>query len=345
MAKRSINNPAKSKHTKMRVSILKQPIVLIFTTFAILLSLFIGRLLIFPYQTEIDSTITSPLGILIDSIGMWSSIAAAILSVSLIIINSLLLVRIISHYSAVSTQSFLPIVFYIAIACGIAFPIYSPSIPFLTFLMLCSIYLMITSFKDTLCFQEMILSGFYLGLTILIYPPLLLYVLSLPIFLSLYKRSWREYVGVLLGLISPFIILGFCWWVAGYGHNYIITSFGKNILLDFNFSLESLILQLGGLPTALACFSLFLTLIAITSVLIRYNSLLVKARKFYLHSSLLLIIATIIFLFDNNILIYFSLISVACVPLIHTLFARWTGATSIATYILFILVAIIANIL
>ncbi len=71
-------------------------------------------------------------------------------------------------------------------------------------------------------FESVFRAGLYIGLAVLFYAPLLAVgLVFVPAFLIIYKRSWREWVVALVGLVFPLLAAAFIHWTMGAGDFFV----------------------------------------------------------------------------------------------------------------------------
>ena len=322
-----------------QIDILKQPILTLLATFALLMTVQSLRALHFPRPAENVANTLSPVGSWID--GAMSGTVGLIATLLAILLASVIITRIISRYTLSTIRSLMPMVLFVICVCGVLMPIDSPALMLTLLMIVHSTELMIRSFKRTEQFGDVMTGSFWVGMAALIVPDLIYVAILLPFQWILWQRSPREMVAGFLLFLLPLLPASFLWWMDGKEFGWFAIEWFESIspitIVDFN----SLYISLGGLiPSTLGG---LISLLTIASIAVYFNSLgtmRTRARKGHLFFTLLYLVGLAMLLIGIPAGVATLIMGYASVPLIHTFFARRTGIASAIVYLLILLLTI-----
>lgn len=150
--------------------------------------------------------------------GWWAAVCGAVV----VVWTLLIVVQLSVKYAPASSRNYLPPQIFLVVAGGIAMSGQALAAIFASWLFALSIRQFAFSFHKGHSFTELFHAGFWLGLIPLLYAPAALW--ALPVALSalvIFRRSSREAVVCLAGLVLPLSAAGFVHWAAGSGGGYV----------------------------------------------------------------------------------------------------------------------------
>lgn len=78
------------------------------------------------------------------------------------------------------------------------------------------------SFRKGYRFDAVFRCALLFGLLPLLYAPMIIAAVSVPVLLFLIRRRWRELVCAAIGLLLPVTIVSYIYWCRGYGIGYML---------------------------------------------------------------------------------------------------------------------------
>lgn len=328
---------------RIKIDIVKQPMILVVISFIMILALIIARALLHPYPAEAATASNMPLGRLADGMFAWSMWLSNAVSAGIIFLSALTLTRLIDKYYVCMTHTYLPLTIYLVSAYGMFVPIHSVSAMTASLLLVLSSERMIAGFKRSHSFGEVFKSAFCLGIIPLLYSPATLIVLLLPVMLMLYNRIAREAIVALAALFAPLFLCSAAYWMAGYEWNFIATSLWDSLFSRSGRNLIDTFIDGGIYVQAFAGFFVLLSLSSVVLVAIYYKEMGTRLKKIYIHFILLLIVTIgMAFLPSSNI----SSLGLMAVPtslIAATFFIRNKEGVSLLVYLALLTMVLFVN--
>ncbi len=322
----------------MRTNLTKQPSWLAVATFILL-----AGMLMFRFSTgdttHSDVMATSPLGALLESIQLPSWLYVTLSIASLALSGILTLVTITRHGLAL-VYAPLPMVLFLLVGFFIvpqADPLCSA---LLSLMVLWSINQFIPVFQRQLSMQRIFACNFILGVTALLYPPVLPFSLVFCVMAARFHYSANVVVVSLLGVILPLILASWVWWLAGEPFLYVFDSiksaFANGSLMSFielipqDYYLHG-VLALGFLIGIFTFMAIKKTISFTLLITAKY------AQDGLLALSFLAIIELLLGWADGAI---FPILGVVTTPLLYQLYSKKHGKMATLSYITLVILAI-----
>lgn len=330
--------------SNQQTDILSQPIPIILLTFGLVLAGEVVRTLMVPFVAESVEGVLSPVGVWID--GLCGGVVDTILGVLMVIMGSVTLTRIIGRYSLSVIRSLVPMVLFVVCLCGVLFPIGSTALLMALLMVIHATELMIMSFKRTERFSEVMRAGFWTGLATLLVPDMVYILALLPVQWLIWQRSPREMVAGVIMVFLPLLPASFCYWVGGKSPLWLAGEWCRSLSPLHIVDLNTLSHHAGGIaPTILFGVLLLLTLASIVVFLEGFTSMRIRARKGHIYFTILYLVGLAMLTLGIPAVVAILTMGFASVPLIHTFLVRRKGLWSAITYILIVVLTIVATIL
>lgn len=330
---------------KQSYDVVRQPKGLVILSFVMLLALMIARVALAPYPAETSAVPDMPLGKLIDKLTDWSAILTCIIGALLIFTNAMLITRLIDRYYVSYVPTYLPLVMFLLTAYGICIPVWSISASIGPLLLILSAEEIIASFQRTHTFRRTLSSAFFLGLIPMIYSPAIVLVAILPATLLIYRRSGREAIVALVGLLLPFTLCTIGWWFAGYEWGFIAQSLASGITAPAGYGIRDTLTQTGiptivyvGLYTILLGYSIVLTILY-------FPRMHTRAKKIYIHFILLLLVTITMFLIPSSNIFNLCFLAVPGSLVSTVFFIHYQKFASFIVYIVLIGLVVTINLI
>ena len=284
-----------------------------------------------------------PLGILLERFSVGKPVAGALLCSLLIFINSGLLIRIVSRNMILADRSYLPIIFYVTIGAGCPLLGYN-SLPVfvLSFLMIGSYGLMLSSFRRVVRYGDLFNSTLLAGIALLIWSHAVVYLVLLPISLAIFKKDGRGWIVALTGYVLPLAICSYVYWGMGYPISYVVDRLRDGIIGMFGTEF----VPAGWLHPALLLFwgiSLAACVLSVTSSLKRASTMRTRTYKAFVYFLWILICSLLPFCLPGRSLLDCVLVSVPMAILIPSYLVRQQGWISQAIYLLMLGAIVVYN--
>lgn len=264
------------------------------------------------------------------------SIAGNILALTLVILQSFLLVRLNTRFILINNRTYLPAIFFVILtACIPDIQRLNPAL-FAGIFLLLSIEKILESFHRNMLAHEIFIASIFIGLGSLFYPFMPLMMLSIWIALAIIRPfNWREWVFTILGFSTPMFFMFSYYYLSNADALKLFNSFESAYEHQFNLkqpSTTSLIFM---------CFTLLLLLISSQYMIRAYQTMKILPRKAF---------NIFLWIFLNSIIIYFivpqatlELIFLSAIPVSYLLshyFARIRSAFWGNVFILILLILI-----
>lgn len=183
---------------------------------ALFAALFAVRYAVSPYPVEGSFTGGMPLAAALAGFSISRPWLAAACAAVAIVWTTLLVVQLSIRYTPASNRNYLPPQIFLAAAAGIAVPGEALAAYLAAWLVALSARSFVSSFQKGYRFTDVFRAGFSLGFIPLLYAPAVVVVPLLAILvLWVYRRSGREFVVCLAGMLLPLPAAGFIYWAAG----------------------------------------------------------------------------------------------------------------------------------
>ena len=224
-----------------------------------------------------------PLGMLLERFSVGNPITGALLCSLLIFINSGLLIRIVSRNMILADRSYLPIIFYVTIGAGCILGYNSLPVFVLSFLMIGSYGLMLSSFRRVVRYGDLFNSTLLAGIALLVWSHAAVYLLLLPISLVIFKKDGRGWIVALTGYVLPLAICSYVYWGMGYPISYAVDRLLNGIVGMFD---AEEFVPAGWLHPALLLFwgiSLAVCVLSVISSIKRASSMRTRTYKAFVY--------------------------------------------------------------
>lgn len=327
-----------------RPDVIRQPLGIVIASFVAIMLTVIARAAYAPSPVGAELCSDMPLGRFIDRIFPTAALSCTV-GIVIAFLSAALLTGIIVRYSISSVRTYLPMIIYTLSAYGIYFPSGSVSATLLPLLLIMSSGQAIAGFKRSYQFGSVFRSAFYIGIIPMIYAPASLLVIMVPVTLLLYRRTLREAIAALTGVVLPWVLCSVAWWGAGFPLGYVSSDLWRGITAaGASESFTEAVLASG---ISEKIFLAFYTVLCIYSVIIiipRLASLRTRARKIYIHFLWLLFVCVAILFSPAGNVISAGLLAVPGCVIITTFFIRYRGWLPLSAYIMLILSVMYINI-
>ena len=313
--------------------IIKQPIPLILGTFAVAVALLVARAVRAPLPCEAEvAGVLSSVGVWFD--GLFSPLWSVVFAVFMTVGSAVVFTRIISRYSISVIRSFIPLVLYCLLVCGVSYPVGSPSLGLALFLLAHSAELMVGSFKRKTMFDDVMCGSFYAGLAALLVPDFVWASLLVAYQWSLYRRSARECVAGGVMWLLPIVPAEFVSWVVGGKVGLVVGEWAERLSLPSVLSVNDVVQQCGGVfGGVLVGVCLLLGVVCLVAFVAAYGAMRIRARKIHLYFSALFLVGVAMLLLGFPVVVALPIVGMGAVPLVHTFFVRVPGVWSVNIYI------------
>ncbi len=318
----------------MKVDVLRQPLMATLMLFAVLAILFVCRFLAYPYPEEAFTGAGTPVEAFLQGLAAKYRTASMIACTLLIFANGVSLSRILSQNMVLSSRSYLPMIFYLVVGCGIWFGGASLPTVLSSFLLIRGIEYFISSFVRRTSFNQVFRGALLVGCIPLIYPPATLYLLAIPAAAAVFRRSGRETAVAVIGGLFPLLTYAYVMWAMNLGFTAPIME-----ILDGSFAASGgMSLGIGSgleimrlIPAAIIG---LLTVIGLGSFGITSGMMRTRARTIFVYFILLLLIGggqLFITAAGPAALVLFAIPVATIIPVFFSRFTGWVpGAAYIA---------------
>ena len=284
-----------------------------------------------------------PVGVLLERFAAGNPVTGAVLDSLLMLINSGLLIRIVSRNMILADRSYLSIVVYVAIGAGCTTLGYS-SLPVfvLSFLMISSFGLMLSSFRRVVRYGDLFNSTLLAGIALLIWSHAVVYLLLLPVSLIIFKKDGRECIVALTGYVLPMAICSYVYWGMGHPISYVFYQLCEGIVAMFN---AEFVPQRWLHPALLLFWGIALTVcvLSVISSMKRAPTLRTRTYKAFVYFLWILICSLLPFCLPGRSLLDCVLISVPMAILIPSYLVRLHGWIPQTVYLLMLVAIVVYN--
>lgn len=301
-----------------------------------LAALFVARYLLAPLPVEAPFEGGMPLAAILTRFTAAHPQLAAAIATVIVVWTLLVIVQLTVKYAPAASRNYLPAQIFLVVAGGLVVPGEALAAIFVSLLSALAARQLVFSFHKGYSFRELFHAGFYLGFIPLLYAPAAAIVLPIAVAaLWIYRRSAREAVVCLAGLLLPVAGAGFIHWAAGADGGFILRELLR-CALERNTEWNEVPLPLAAAGTL----PFVLSFIAIFQALTHKKSLRKTQYKFMQHTSLtlLLLVASAAVPGTST-----TLLALAALPLALSVPYAFTGkAATVSTLVYcFIIVAVL----
>ena len=323
-----------------KLDIIKQPIPIIFGTYLLLIALLTYRAIVSPLPCENVASLLSPVGGWFD--GLFSPLWGRVLSVVMLLASSVVFTRIISRYSLSVIRSFLPLVLYGVLVCGLIFAVGSPALQLSLFLLARSAELMVGSFKRQTMYDDVMCASFYAGLAAMLIPDLIYAALLVGFQWLLYRRSLRECVAGAVMFLLPIVPAEFVGWMAGGNVGDVAVQWFEALSPLHLSSVPALMHDCGGLFGVIVL-GVVVLLGAVSAVVFvaASGSMRIRARKIHNYFTTLFVVGLLMLLLGISPVVSAAVIGMSAVPLVHTYFVRRPGVGNVVLYLVLLALVVL----
>lgn len=325
--------------------VIRQPLGVTVSILLVIMVSVIIRAIHAPSWAATSLSADMPLGRFIDSLfpaGIFSCIPATTIS----LISAALLNGIIVRYSVSAVRTYLPMTIFTLLAYGIYFPAGSVSATLTPLLLILACGEQIAGFKRSYQFERVFRGGFYIGMIAMISATGAALLAIVPVTLILYRRTAREAIAALAGILVPWLLCSVIWWGAGETLGYVSRQLWTGMTAPG--SSPSLASAIRGADTGIKAFLALCAALCLYSVVIvisRLGSLRTRARKIYIHFLWLLPLCTWLLFAPGGNSVSAALFAVPACVMTTAFFIRYRGWLPLLLYILLVLSVTYLNIL
>ena len=202
------------------------------------------------------------------------SIAGTILALTLVILQSFLLVRLNTRFILINNRTYLPALFFVILtACIPDVQRLNPAL-FSGFFLLLALEKVLESFHRNMLAHEIFMAALFLGAGAMFYPFMVLMMLSLWVALAIIRPfNWREWVFTILGFLTPVFFLFSFFYLVYSDPNKVFYSFRDAFVTQFNLRHPSM------LSLIFIGFTLLMLLISSQYMIRAYQTMKILPRK------------------------------------------------------------------
>lgn len=313
-----------------RTDAIRQPLGIALLTFAVLTVLSLSGA-----PSPVAPAADMPLGAAIDRLFAAPALLLA-LRIPVLFLNAILLSGLIARYGLCTTRTYLPMPLYAALS-GLSLSAASASTLLAVLLVMLHVNRMTACFRRSYQFEHLFIAALYLGLLPMLSSSATVLWISLPVALFLYRRTAREALVALAGIVLPLLFCSAIWWGMGFPWNHILQQWSGGL-----FSVHAPAL----LPACTLPDTALLALLALHGTLLLLSllrlgrtlpSLRPRSRSIYLHMVWLLLCCSATLFFGTADARYaYALSAVPATVLICSYFAFHGRRYALTAYLLFL---------
>lgn len=305
--------------------------------FAVLALLFAYRSAVFPYPEEIYTGSATPLEAFLIYLAGKYQLFSLIVCILLVFANGLSVSRILSRHMVLSSRSYLPMIFYLVISCGIWTGGACIPAALSSFLLLRATEYFILSFVRKTSFNNTFRGSLLIGFIPLIYPSAAVYLLAVPLAMAVFRRSGRETTTAIVASLLPLLAYAYVMWALDYGFTASLSGIWHEI------SVPSAGLPLGVespveiMRVVTLGITAILLLLGLWSFLMMSDTMRTRSRAIFIYFILLLIIGCCQLLIHGrevSALIMFAVPVSAIIPAFFSRFPGWVSGSAYLVYLL-----------
>lgn len=253
--------------------------------------------------------------------------------------TAVLLARIMLQYSVVRSRNYVPFIIYMYMATFI--------MPSQTLVgVLCGLITTLAclqaarSFRKGYRFDAVFRCALLFGLLPLLYAPMIIAAVSVPVLLFLIRRRWRELVCAAIGLLLPVTIVSYIYWCRGYGIGYMLWYIWQEAFgYDYSVMIRDIPVTVSIVILVVAAF------LAVSMVLFYKSRTGMRARPYGImlfFCSMLVLTSPMLFMGGSNA-ISFSILSAPATMVVSYLISCGHNRLSLATYYMIALGIIVSD--
>ncbi len=329
---------------RSRTDIARQSLTITLFSALALSSLFLLRSYYHPFPFETVPAAEMPLARASDGLFV-SPFISRLADLMLTLINAVLITRFLTRYSVTVIRVYIAFVFYIIFARSAFWPVPGLSTSTATMFLVLSTGRMVAAFKRSYRFEDVFLSSFYLGLLPMLFAPSIYILAILPIVLIIYRRTIREFVVSIAGVLLPVLLCSVIWWALGYDFGHTVRLLSENLSAMPQTWFPDTVFGAAFPPLLFLILCVLLTLVSTVVNIVMLPKMRTRPHKIYLHTIVLLICTATAGILSGYDLRCIPLFAVPCSILAPSLFIRYDGAGSLIVYLLLIGGAIAINLL
>jgi hypothetical protein len=269
---------------------------------------------------------------------VWSGIAVALLAIWTVLIITSLGMR----FTSSSSRNYLPIPLFIIIACGIYLSHETLASQLAAWLFAQATSQFMLTFRKDYCFEEAFKGGFYLGVIPLLYAPALILWVLVPFLATLYRRSVREFVVCVAGVVLPTLGAWFIGWVMGDGVWHLFREWWRCVA---HHSANAWPTEVSIMAIICVVFVVTLTAMALGWFLWRRKTVRARQRKMISHVVVATLLLTLSFALPGASISGMPLLGVGLSMLIPSAFISRQSSVASLLYLLLVAAVLSINII
>lgn len=264
--------------------------------------------------------------------------------VLLALFSSVLFTRIMVRNLIYQERTYLPGVIFVVTAYGTAMGEYSFISAATTFLLIWSCDMMILSFRREMMLGMVFNSALLLGICLLIDSHTLIWIPMFACAMIIFRKSWRDWLACLTGLLIPFTITSYVFWGMGESIDKIALTFFTEVSNSINYAGPFIVV--GGRNAFLFIFWGTTILAAVASLIWTVRgSELIRTRPFktYMFFVWMLLFSIPLLIIPGRSVTDFALIAIPLTAIISAYLGRSSERFAIILYAALLLSVIVYN--
>lgn len=259
----------------------------------------------------------------------------------LVLLNGVIITRMGTKNMLYVGKTYMPILFYPIIFCGIFFHPQSINIALGSLFLIISLQLFIKSFIRTgnasCCFSGAI----SLSVAGIIFPPLFITALFMPFVLRALYRSFREISVAIFGLLTPIFIVSYFSWAAGSDFMDLSRSIIHSLVTGSNPLLST---KLPADRIFVVAILLILTAASLWGFISTKEGMRTHAYRILLSAILIMVSFVVVIALSYSFTAGVQLMAIPLAVILPYFFVRFPGKFSLSLYMLFIFSVVMVNI-
>ena len=255
---------------------------------------------------------------------VWNTVCIA----ACLFFGAVFLTRIMLQYFVIRTRNYVPLTLYIYIAAFV--------MPSQTLVgALCGLITTLgclqaaRSFRKGYCFDAVFRCSLLFGLLPLLYAPMIIVAVTVPVLLSLLRRRWRELVCAMSGLLLPVSAVGYIYWCRGRSVGNMLWYLWQEAA-GYDYSVP-----LRDIPFSVSAVLFVIAAAVAVSVVVFYKSRMgMRARPYriMLFFCAMLVLSSAVFFMGGSNAVSFSVLSPAVAAAVSYLVSCGRNHLSVAAY-------------
>lgn len=315
----------------MRFDILRQPLAITLLLFVLFSGVFWIRFTYMPWPGESLTETMLPIEGYIRGFSTDYPLFSQVAALVLIFATALFISRTISRNMVLASRTYLPIIIYLIVSCGVVFAGADLRIVLAALLVVRSMEYFISGFVRSTSFDTTFRGAFLIGTIPLLYAPAAIYLLAVPAALIVFRRKGREAVVAAISCLIPLLVYAYIMWALGEGFGTVFINLADTFQ---SFSLPGLasenITEI--LKLAVLCIMGILTLLGLVSFALMSGSMRTRATKILTFSIFLLCIGLLGVFFGTAVPYTATLLAIPASVIIPAFFGRFTGWPAVIAY-------------